>query len=77
MLHILNTLYARCTLPGLPLRLLYSCCAGLDSTYKIVVSRSLNVNGPYVDKQGTLATAGGGSIGKCQIAPADPYETCH
>ncbi|KAG7570950.1 hypothetical protein FFLO_01148 [Filobasidium floriforme] len=38
------------------------CCAGLDSTYKIVVSRSLNVNGPYVDKQGTLATAGGGSI---------------
>ena len=37
----------------------------MDSTYKIVVSRALNVNGPYFDKQGTLATAGGGSIGQC------------
>ena len=39
----------------------------MDSTYKIVVSRALNVNGPYFDKQGTLATAGGGSIGQCSV----------
>lgn len=75
VLQCLNTSYVDLYLPVC--RFVYSCCAGLDSTYKIVVSRSLDVNGPYVDKQGTLATAGGGSIGKCQIAPAAPYETCH
>src|SRR5690554_1497970 len=29
-----------------------SCCAGLDSTYKVIVGRSKNVTGPYVDALG-------------------------
>ncbi|MFA9559447.1 family 43 glycosylhydrolase [Evansella sp. AB-rgal1] len=33
-----------------------------DNTYKIVVGRSENINGPYVDKTGTPLTEGGGNI---------------
>ncbi len=39
-----------------------SCCQGLDSTYKIVVGRSENVEGPYVDKDGKEMTDGGGTL---------------
>jgi len=37
------------------------CCAGADSTYKIMVGRSREVTGPYVDKSGKAMTQGGGS----------------
>ena len=38
------------------------CCRGLDSTYKILVGRSRNVEGPYVDKHGVLLSRGGGTL---------------
>lgn len=43
------------------------CCRGEKSTYKIVVGRSKNVTGPYVDKGGKPLNEGGGTI----IAAAD------
>ncbi|NED97778.1 family 43 glycosylhydrolase [Phytoactinopolyspora alkaliphila] len=40
------------------------CCRanGDDNTYKIVVGRSENIHGPYVDKNGVPLAEGGGSI---------------
>jgi arabinan endo-1,5-alpha-L-arabinosidase len=38
------------------------CCRGKESTYKVVVGRSKNATGPYVDKEGKLLTEGGGSL---------------
>jgi arabinan endo-1,5-alpha-L-arabinosidase len=38
------------------------CCKGVNSTYKIVVGRSENVKGPYVDKAGKKMVEGGGSL---------------
>jgi beta-xylosidase len=38
------------------------CCRGENSTYKVVVGRSKNITGPYVDKDGKLLTEGGGSL---------------
>jgi arabinan endo-1,5-alpha-L-arabinosidase len=38
-----------------------SCCQGADSTYRIMVGRSTSVTGPYVDRNGTAMTAGGGT----------------
>jgi arabinan endo-1,5-alpha-L-arabinosidase len=38
------------------------CCQGIDSTYHIVVGRSSNPQGPYVDRGGTPMTQGGGTI---------------
>lgn len=38
------------------------CCKGADSTYNIVVGRSKKITGPYVDKNGTPMTDGGGSV---------------
>lgn len=38
------------------------CCRGEKSTYKVVVGRSKNVTGPYVDKEGKLLNNGGGSL---------------
>jgi arabinan endo-1,5-alpha-L-arabinosidase len=38
------------------------CCKGVNSTYKIVVGRSENVRGPYVDKTGKKMAEGGGSL---------------
>lgn len=40
------------------------CCRanGNDNTYKIVIGRSRNINGPYVDKNGVELAKGGGSI---------------
>ena len=37
------------------------CCRGAESSYNVVVGRSRNVTGPYVDKAGTSMTEGGGS----------------
>ena len=37
------------------------CCRGKNSTYRIMVGRSKNVTGPYVDKDGKLMTRGGGT----------------
>jgi arabinan endo-1,5-alpha-L-arabinosidase len=37
------------------------CCKGASSTYRIMVGRSTSVTGPFVDKNGTAMTSGGGS----------------
>lgn len=36
-----------------------TCCKGVDSTYKIMVGRSENVAGPYVDRDGKAMLQGG------------------
>ncbi|MBK0369502.1 arabinan endo-1,5-alpha-L-arabinosidase [Flavobacterium agrisoli] len=38
------------------------CCRGKESTYKVVVGRSKNVTGPYVDKDGKPLNEGGGTL---------------
>ncbi len=38
------------------------CCQGTSSTYRIIVGRSSNVDGPYTDRGGLALTAGGGTI---------------
>ncbi|GEM46782.1 arabinan endo-1,5-alpha-L-arabinosidase [Deinococcus cellulosilyticus] len=38
------------------------CCAGLDSTYKMMVGRSKSITGPYLDKNGNDLANGGGSL---------------
>ncbi|MCC9134902.1 arabinan endo-1,5-alpha-L-arabinosidase [Pontibacter silvestris] len=38
------------------------CCKGVNSTYKMIVGRSKNVKGPYVDQSGTPMAKGGGTI---------------
>jgi arabinan endo-1,5-alpha-L-arabinosidase len=38
-----------------------NCCQGVNSTYYIVVGRSTSPFGPFVDKNGTALTAGGGT----------------
>jgi arabinan endo-1,5-alpha-L-arabinosidase len=38
------------------------CCQGVDSDYNIRVDRSDSVTGPYVDKDGTPMTEGGGTL---------------
>jgi len=38
------------------------CCQGVNSTYHIVVGRSSNPQGPYVDRGGISMTEGGGTI---------------
>ena len=38
------------------------CCVGADSTYNIRVVRGTNVTGPFVDKAGTAAMQGGGTL---------------
>lgn len=37
------------------------CCRGLESTYRVVVGRSRNIQGPYFDKDGIPMYAGGGT----------------
>ncbi|MBK6935962.1 MAG: family 43 glycosylhydrolase [Chitinophagaceae bacterium] len=38
------------------------CCKGKESTYKMIVGRADNIEGPYVDQLGKLMTEGGGSV---------------
>lgn len=38
------------------------CCRGNESTYKVIVGRSANLQGPYIDKSGVAMTEGGGVI---------------
>jgi arabinan endo-1,5-alpha-L-arabinosidase len=38
------------------------CCKGKESTYKMIVGKASNIEGPYVDKDGKLLTEGGGTI---------------
>ncbi|MDT0646613.1 arabinan endo-1,5-alpha-L-arabinosidase [Zunongwangia sp. F260] len=38
------------------------CCRGDRSTYKVVVGRSKDVTGPYVDKEGKPLNEGGGTL---------------
>lgn len=38
------------------------CCAGVESTYKIVVGRATSVKGPYRDREGEDMRFGGGSL---------------
>ncbi|KND29707.1 arabinan endo-1,5-alpha-L-arabinosidase [Streptomyces acidiscabies] len=39
-----------------------TCCAGVNSTYKIRVGRSTSVTGPYTDSQGRPMLEGGGDL---------------
>jgi len=38
------------------------CCRGEESTYKVVVGRSKDVTGPYLDKEGKPLNEGGGTL---------------
>jgi arabinan endo-1,5-alpha-L-arabinosidase len=38
------------------------CCRGVESTYKIVVGRSKEITGPYMDKNGVSMMEGGGTL---------------
>ena len=38
------------------------CCKGINSTYKMVVGRSKNVQGPYLDRDGLSMAQGGGTL---------------
>ncbi|WP_088103915.1 arabinan endo-1,5-alpha-L-arabinosidase [Halalkalibacter urbisdiaboli] len=38
------------------------CCRGVDSTYNIVVGRSKDITGPYIDKDGVSMMEGGGTL---------------
>ncbi|MBM7571486.1 arabinan endo-1,5-alpha-L-arabinosidase [Aquibacillus albus] len=38
------------------------CCRGVDSTYNIVVGRSKDITGPYMDKAGVSMMEGGGTL---------------
>jgi arabinan endo-1,5-alpha-L-arabinosidase len=41
-----------------------ACCAGVDSTYRIMVGRSQQITGPYIDKNGVSMLQGGVSLVK-------------
>ncbi|WP_461637003.1 family 43 glycosylhydrolase [Labilibaculum euxinus] len=38
------------------------CCKGVNSNYKMIVGRSKNVNGPYLDRDNKPMNTGGGTI---------------
>ncbi len=38
------------------------CCKGINSTYKMIIGRSKNIQGPFIDKEGKNMGTGGGSI---------------
>lgn len=38
------------------------CCRGINSDYNLVVGRSRNIEGPYVDREGKLLSRGGGTL---------------
>ena len=39
-----------------------NCCAGAESTYKVMVGRSKNIEGPYLDYDGNDMAQGGGTL---------------
>jgi arabinan endo-1,5-alpha-L-arabinosidase len=39
-----------------------ACCRGVDSTYKIMIGRSEQITGPYMDRDGKALMEGGGSL---------------
>ena len=41
-----------------------ACCAGADSTYRIMVGRAATITGPYLDKNGVNMLQGGASLVK-------------
>jgi arabinan endo-1,5-alpha-L-arabinosidase len=38
------------------------CCRGADSTYKVIVGRSKDIRGPYLDQEGKRLVRGGGTV---------------
>ncbi len=38
------------------------CCRGPESTYKVIVGRSADIKGPYLDREGKSLLEGGGTI---------------
>jgi arabinan endo-1,5-alpha-L-arabinosidase len=38
------------------------CCQGVRSTYKIIVGRSEDIRGPYLDREGERLVRGGGTL---------------
>lgn len=38
------------------------CCKGINSTYKMIIGRSVKISGPYIDKYGNSMDSGGGTI---------------
>jgi arabinan endo-1,5-alpha-L-arabinosidase len=38
------------------------CCKGMNSTYRIMMGRSKNISGPYLDREGRDLTKGGGTL---------------
>ena len=38
------------------------CCQGANSSYKILVGRSKDIRGPYIDKEGKRLSRGGGTL---------------
>lgn len=38
------------------------CCRGINSNYKIMVGRSKEITGPYLDKEGKKMSLGGGTV---------------
>jgi arabinan endo-1,5-alpha-L-arabinosidase len=38
------------------------CCRGINSNYKIMVGRSKNITGPYIDKEGVRMDQGGATL---------------
>jgi arabinan endo-1,5-alpha-L-arabinosidase len=38
------------------------CCKGVNSTYKVIVGRSKELNGSYTDKNGVALQSGGGTV---------------
>jgi arabinan endo-1,5-alpha-L-arabinosidase len=39
-----------------------SCCAGVDSTHKLMVGRATSITGPYLDRAGASLLDGGGTL---------------
>jgi arabinan endo-1,5-alpha-L-arabinosidase len=49
------------------------CCRGANSTYKLVVGRSRDIQGPYVDREGENLLHGGGSLVVHGFAESDRW----
>jgi arabinan endo-1,5-alpha-L-arabinosidase len=49
------------------------CCRGVESTYKVVVGRSPDITGPYLDREGEPMEWGGGSLVTRGFAESDRW----